>query len=424
MGYAVYHCEKGNVSSGGIGNHIDRTEGAEHTYQHADPERRELNRYYEINKHTSKPLWQAIEDRIAEGYNARNKQGELKEIRKDAVKYTTHILTGSHTEMMEIFSDEKKMEAWIHANIHFLGEEFGEENIVRFTLHMDEKTPHIHAVTVNLTKDGRLSAKELIGNRKQMQERQDRYAERMEQFGLKRGLKNTGIKHEDAKEYYKRMNEALVLEDDGNSLEVRDTLFGVDFGINNTKTRENFKNANLSLKTALKEKSRSLAEVKKQNERLNSRNISLSTEIAELKKQLEATQKEKAALQHRINNPSEVYLRNKLAVIEKEKYEKMKEAEIKRKQEEEAKRLRELYNYKIWDIAKEAVKNTSGKYGSNLKRTDIDTEFQNILELKEIPNVWEWKEIDRAINHELKFRGITLQQEEQQQERPKFRLRR
>ena len=144
----------------------------------------------------------------------------------------------------------------------------------------------------------------------------------------------------------------------------------------------------------------------------------------DLQEQLEATQKEKAALQHRINNPSEVYLRNKLAVIEKEKYEKMKEAEIKRKQEEEAKRLRELYNYKIWDIAKEAVKNTSGKYGSNLKRTDIDTEFQNILELKEIPNVWEWKEIDRAINHELKFRGITLQQEEQQQERPKFRLRR
>lgn len=329
MGYAVYHCEKGNVSSGGIGNHIDRTEGAEHTYQHADPERRNLNRYYEINKHTSKPLWQAIEDRISEGYNARNKQGELKEIRKDAVKYTTHILTGSHKEMMEIFSDEKKMEAWINANIHFLVEEFGEQNIVRFALHMDEKTPHIHAVTVNLTKDGRLSAKELIGNKKQMQERQDRYAERMEQFGLKRGLRNTGVRHEDAKEYYKRMNEALALEDDGNSLEVRDTLFGVDFGINNTKTRENFKNANLSLKTALNEKSLNLSEVKKQNEKMNTRNFSLSTENSNLKKQLEDTQKEKAALQQCINNPSEAYLRKHLAVIE----EKKRQEEEKYKQD-------------------------------------------------------------------------------------------
>lgn len=329
MGYAVYHCEKGNISSGGIGDHIDRAEGAEHTYQHADPERRRLNRHYEINEHTDKPLWQAIEDRIAEGYNARNKKGELKEIRKDAVKYTTHILTGSHEEMMDIFSVEKKKEAWIMANYDFICEEFGKENIVRFVLHMDEKTPHIHAVTVNLTKDGRLSSKDIIGNRKQMQERQDRYAEKMEEFGLKRGLRNTGIRHEDAKEYYKRMNEALKMEDDGNSLEVRDTLFGVDFGINNTKTRENFKNANLSLKTALNEKSRSLAEVKKQNEKLNSRNFSLSNENSSLKKQLEATQKENKALQQRINNPTEAYLREKLAKLEKEK-EEAKEKAMKR----------------------------------------------------------------------------------------------
>ena len=38
MSYAVYHSEKGSISSGGIGNHIDRTPGAEHTYEHADPE--------------------------------------------------------------------------------------------------------------------------------------------------------------------------------------------------------------------------------------------------------------------------------------------------------------------------------------------------------------------------------------------------
>ena len=66
-------------------------------------------------------------------------------------------------------------------------------------LHRDEKTPHLHVVTVNLTKDGRLSAKEILGNPKAMQERQDRYAEQMKSFGLERGLKNTGIDHEDAK---------------------------------------------------------------------------------------------------------------------------------------------------------------------------------------------------------------------------------
>lgn len=415
MGYAVYHCEKGNVSSGGIGNHIDRTEGAEHTYQHADPERRELNRYYEINKHTSKPLWQAIEDRIAEGYNARNKQGELKEIRKDAVKYTTHILTGSHTEMMEIFSDEKKMEAWIHANIHFICEEFGEQNIVRFALHMDEKTPHIHAVTVNLTKDGRLSAKELIGSRKQMQERQDRYAEKMEQFGLKRGLKNTGIKHEDASEYYKRMNEALALEDDGNSLEVRDTLFGVDFGVNNTKTRENFKNANLSLKTALNEKSRSLAEVKKQNERLDSRNFSLSTEIAELKKQLAEMKRKTEDLQQRINNPSEAYLREKLAEIEEKKRQKEEAEDLKRK---------------LAGVADFAVTDALEKFGDSVERADFESSFREILKFNIKSNIipadvpWTWKDMDEAISLELAKRGIDLEPRQQQEQPRKRGLRR
>lgn len=408
MGYAVYHCEKGNISSGGIGNHIDRTEGAEHTYQHADPERGNLNRYYEINKHTSKPLWQAIEDRIAEGYNARNKQGELKEIRKDAVKYTTHILTGSHEEMIDIFSDEKKMEAWIHANIHFLVEEFGEQNIVRFALHMDEKTPHIHAVTVNLTKDGRLSAKEIIGNRKQMQERQDRYAEKMEEFGLKRGLRNTGIKHEDAKEYYKRMNEALALEDDGNSLEVRDTLFGVDFGVNNTKTRENFKNANLSLKTALNEKSRNLAEVKKQNERLDSRNFSLSTEIAELKKQLAETKRKTEDLQHRINNPSEAYLREKLAEIEEKKRQKEEAEDLKRK---------------LAGVADFAVTDALEKFGDSVERADFESSFREILKFNIKSNIipadvpWTWKDMDEAISLELAKRGINLKQEQQEQQR-------
>ena len=44
---------------------------------------------------------------------------------------------------------------------------------------------HIHAVTVNLTKDGRLSAKEIIGSKKEMQQRQDRYSEAMKPFDLR-----------------------------------------------------------------------------------------------------------------------------------------------------------------------------------------------------------------------------------------------
>ena len=249
MSYAVYHCEKGNISSGGIGDHIDRKEGKENSYRHADPEKKYLNQYFEVTPLCKIPLHQAIIKRIFEGYQGKNKAGELKTIRKDAVKYTTHILTGSHETMKQIEAKPEELQKWVEANKQFIASEFGKDNIVRFVLHRDEKTPHLHAVTVNLTTDGRLSAKEIIGNKASMQTRQDRYAEAMQSFGLNRGLRSTGIKHEDAREYYGRINSAL---EDGNSNEILDakkTVLGVEIGIDKDKTIEILKERLAALKT-------------------------------------------------------------------------------------------------------------------------------------------------------------------------------
>ena len=243
MSYAVYHSEKGSVSSGGIGNHIDRKIGAEHTYRHADPNLKNLNFNLNLNRYCSMPLHQAIEERIKEGYKS------PKTIRKDAVKYTTHILTGSHEKMKELEKNPKQFKSWVDENKKFLEQEFGKENIVRLVLHRDEKTPHLHAVTVNLTSDGRLSAKEIIGNRKEMQNRQDRYAQAMQSFGLERGIKNTGIKHEDAKNYYARMKQANDIGQ-GNEIKAEKNILG----IYKEESIQNLQNALKSQKTALKSK--------------------------------------------------------------------------------------------------------------------------------------------------------------------------
>ena len=85
---------------------------------------------------------------------------------------------------------------WERANIKFLEDEYGKENIVKLELHRDEKTPHFHVIVVPLTKDGRLSAKEVVGDRKKLKSFQDRYAAAMKPFGLERGeeeSKNTHI---------------------------------------------------------------------------------------------------------------------------------------------------------------------------------------------------------------------------------------
>lgn len=198
MGKVAYHVEKGDAGAGGLGHHIDRTEGQEHTYKHADPSRIHLNQNYFINEYCKMSLPNAINSRIEDGYNNERK------IRTDAVKYLSHILSGTHEDMIEIFKDKNRADQWVRANLIFLEQEYGKENIVRFSLHLDEKTPHIHAITIPLTSDGRLSAKEVLGNKKQLEIKQTRYAALMSSFGLERGELGSKAKHEKLEDFRRR----------------------------------------------------------------------------------------------------------------------------------------------------------------------------------------------------------------------------
>lgn len=257
MGYAVLHSEKGKSGSGGIGNHIDRKKGMEHTFPHADPNRINENVVFKVHENRHKiSLPEAINQRIAEGYKGK------RAIRKDAVKFTTHVLSGTHEDMKEIFKDKDKAKEWINANYAFVSKEFGKENIVRFNLHLDEKTPHIHVVTVPLTKDGGLSAREQFGNKTELTRRQDRYAEAMEPFELERGKRRTGITHEDAKEYYHRMKTANTLANDIDDLIVKRGVLGIGLGVDKEKTIESLKRAVIAQKTALNSNNRELEEIK------------------------------------------------------------------------------------------------------------------------------------------------------------------
>lgn len=182
MGFAVFHIEKVTTGASSLGAHIDRSPGQEYTYKNADPDRLKQNIHFDCGESSKMKLNEAIDSRIKSAYTG------AKAIRKDAVKGMSMVFTGSHEEMKKIFSDENTKNAWLNANIKFVKNEFGADNVVRFTLHLDEKTPHIHAVVVPLTKDGRLSAKEIMGDKTAMSERQTRYADQMQPFGLERGV--------------------------------------------------------------------------------------------------------------------------------------------------------------------------------------------------------------------------------------------
>lgn len=75
--------------------------------------------------------------------------------------------------------------------LQFHQEHFG--HIISAVIHYDETTPHLHVVSVPLTKDGRLSARDVIGNKAKMSKTQDAFFEQVGRgYGLERGVQMDG----------------------------------------------------------------------------------------------------------------------------------------------------------------------------------------------------------------------------------------
>lgn len=107
-------------------------------------------------------------------------------IRSDAVKMVSVIFT-SDSSFFSGRSQEEQL-SFFQSCLDFAKRKWGEENIISAVIHNDEKTPHLHLNFIPLTKAGRLSAKQILGGRKELQKLQDEfYSEVSIKFGLERG---------------------------------------------------------------------------------------------------------------------------------------------------------------------------------------------------------------------------------------------
>ena len=97
--------------------------------------------------------------------------------RSDSVRLVEALVTASP----EFFQGKKKAEikAFFQEAVTFIQQHQDPKTIVSAAVHMDEKTPHMHLSFVPLTEDGRLCAKEILGNRKKMTWWQDQFWEHM-----------------------------------------------------------------------------------------------------------------------------------------------------------------------------------------------------------------------------------------------------
>lgn len=66
-------------------------------------------------------------------------------------------------------------------------------HIISAVIHYDETTPHLHVLSVPLTNDNRLSARDVIGNRAKMSQMQTAFYEQVgRDYGLERGIHMDG----------------------------------------------------------------------------------------------------------------------------------------------------------------------------------------------------------------------------------------
>ena len=175
--YAILRVQKcKGAEIGAMQYHNDREPG-KHANPNIDQSRTRMNR--EMCPHAD--YEGEVQARIDAGYKGTRK------VRKDAVRLVEGIVTAS-PEFFEGASAEEVRDFFEDA-LGFCREEFGESNLVHFTVHMDEETPHAHFGFVPL-RDGKLSWKGFFPDKAALGAMQDRFYGRVGAlYGLSRGEK-------------------------------------------------------------------------------------------------------------------------------------------------------------------------------------------------------------------------------------------
>ncbi len=196
MSYSIIRIEKikSGTNTTGIQKHVQR-ENINYENEDIDHSKTHLN--YDLVNDRKQNFNDLIDEKIERNYTGKRK------IRKDAVKHIDGMITSDN----KFFSNQTPADTkrfFEHAK-EFLEQEYGKDNLLYATVHMDEKTPHMHFGIVPITKDGRLSAKDVVGNKKALTSFQDRFNEYVNERGyeLERGTSRelTNRQHEQVSRY-------------------------------------------------------------------------------------------------------------------------------------------------------------------------------------------------------------------------------
>lgn len=135
------------------------------------PERTKENRIYKKEPDLS----------IAEQWH---KDTEKIKVRKNAV-FGLEIVTSFSGEAQ--IEEQGRINEWRNDTLTWIAQSFGgRENILQSRIEFDETTIHMHTFVIPLY-NGKLNAREYVGDKTKLSKLQDSYAEKMEKYGLIRG---------------------------------------------------------------------------------------------------------------------------------------------------------------------------------------------------------------------------------------------
>ena len=281
MSYTVLHLEKAKGNDSAMSAHIERTIHP----KNADASRSHLNKELIVYPESIKNRTSAIQYRLDNAHLKRK-------IGTNQVRAIRVLLSGTH-EVMKTIEENKQLNNWCNDNLNWIKETFGEENLVSAVLHMDEKTPHIHATIVPIVtgerrkandsqtykkknlNDNRLCADDIMARNK-LKHYQNTYATAMAKYGLRRGIEGSEAKHISTAEYYRNLhlqNQQLEQEKNNKQSELK----SIEKNISSKKVIESFTNALTGSKTK---------RLEKENEQMKSKLNTINTSNDREKKKL------------------------------------------------------------------------------------------------------------------------------------------
>lgn len=203
-------------------------------YGYFDPTRMHLN--FEVTtggKVVPVNQYYAIDRRFRDNLKRRGIKEPNEEKRKKGLTPNRNtianiILGGSRDRMLELaFGDQKfdlkkgadnshlhrkeEIEKWAVEMYNWVTTKYGEDNVVAFIVHLDEKNPHVHCTVIPVDEKGRISYNKIFGGSKEnarakFNEAHDEIAAINEKWNLKRGDGSTG-RHKSSEEYWKELSE-------------------------------------------------------------------------------------------------------------------------------------------------------------------------------------------------------------------------